>query len=214
LLNSSNWKTEFLLKIFRKWLFLECLKIGNGSTISVNFDIIGNKSETLSVLGVNRNANITVIYVPLLTENEWIIINYLYAYDMFTLKNEAITWAQTNEVALGGGFENGRADAARHSYWNVIMTKDLSADIAEGASTAHERTNLNEGAFHNTTVMDIENNSIGRSIGSALPSGATRSDCQNAVINALNAGSLTILDDLTNNNANGLGIGLLQPSNQ
>lgn len=85
------------------------------------------------------------------------------------------------------------------------MTADWNAADAEGLATAHERTGLDGGGPHNETVMDLENNASGRGLG-----GADRAALQTAVINALNAGALTILDDLENANE----VGLLQPSNQ
>ena len=56
----------------------------------------------------------------------------------------------------------------------------------------------------------MENNLHGRTIAGGLPPNPSRTDCQDAVISALNAGTLTILDDLTNPNE----VGLLQPSNE
>ena len=85
------------------------------------------------------------------------------------------------------------------------MTFDWNAADAEGLATAHEKTGLDDGSPHNETVMDLENNADGRGLG-----GANRVALQNAVIGALNAGTLTILDDLGNANE----VGLLQPSNQ
>jgi len=88
------------------------------------------------------------------------------------------------------------------------MTVDWNAADAEGLATAHEKTGLDEGNPHNETVMDLENNAHGRSIGSAP--GASRIELQNNVVLALNDGTLTILDDL----ANRAETGLLQPSHQ
>ena len=124
------------------------------------------------------------------------------------LKDEAETWASNNAATLGGGLHNGRADAARHAYWNAIMTVDWNATDAEGLSTAHEKTGLDGGNPHNETVMDMENNAHGRDIGSG--ESTEREELQNDVINGLNAGTLTILDDLGNANE----VGLLQPSDQ
>ena len=108
------------------------------------------------------------------------------------------------------GIHNGRADAARHAYWNVLMTIEMNVTTAAGAATSHERTNFQQDAPHNEIVMDLENNAAGRTIGSGLPSDASRTVCQNAVVNNLNTGMLTILDDLGNVNE----VGLLQPSNR
>ena len=71
-----------------------------------------------------------------------------------------------------------------------------------------ETAELKNKMAHNETVMDIENNAVGRMIGSGSYTNLIQ--VQNAVIDALNKGILTILDDLKNVNE----IGLLQPSNQ
>jgi hypothetical protein len=58
--------------------------------------------------------------------------------------------------------------------------------------------------------MDLENNYMGRIIGQGLPLGAIREFYQAAVLDALNAGQLTILEDINNNGY----WGLLEPSNK
>lgn len=124
------------------------------------------------------------------------------------LADEASDWAQANATILGGGLHNGKADAARHAYWNVLMSVEMDKFTAEGAGTAHERTGIENGYPHNETVMDLHNNDVGRSISSELTT--NRTVCQHAVINALNSGTLWIMDDLSNANE----VGLLKPSNQ
>ncbi len=179
-------------------------KTGDGPSISVTFDIIGNsRTESVTVLGVTRTATTTVIYVPPPTENEWGLINWSIVDTVISLNEEAETWAYNNRVVLGGGYGNGNADAARHAYWNVLMTIEISAQKAAEAGTAHEYSGLAAGQPHNQSVMDIENNKHGITIGLGL-SDPNRTDCQNAVIEALNDETLTILDDLSNPNGEGL----------
>ncbi len=186
-------------------------KPGIGPEISVIFDTTSDRNEFLAVLGTTKLATTTVIYVPSPNETSWGITHPVEtSIIFFFLKPEAESWVNANAGLIGGGLHNERADAARHAYWNVIMTVDLDAATAEGAATAHERTNLEQGGPHNEIVMDMENNAHGRSIAGGLPPDPNRTTCQNAVISALNTGTLTILDDLTNSNE----IGLLQPSNQ
>jgi hypothetical protein len=182
---------------------------GNGPEIDITFNNAGTHSEQLQFLGYQtRVARTTVVNVTGLREIEWMAVHPQYWISAFELRDEALTWASNNQAALGGGLHNGRADAARHAYWNAIMTFDWNAADAEGLATAHERTGLDDGDPHNKTVMDIENNADGRAIGGG---GSTnRIQLQNAVIWVLNAGTLTILDDLGNANE----LGLLQPSNQ
>lgn len=182
---------------------------GYGPEIAITFNGIGNYSEYLSVFYASiLCGRITVSEVTGLGETAWMALHPQYWGSAFDLRDEAMTWASSNIEALGGGWGNGRTDAARHAYWSAIMTADWNPDDACGLATAHEKTGLDEGEPHNATVMDLENNADGRSIG-ASP-GLSRIDMQNAVISALNDGTLTILDDLANRQE----MGLLQPSNQ
>jgi hypothetical protein len=141
-------------------------------------------------------------------ELAWIVLHPQYWISAFELRDEALAWAEDNRDLLGGGLRNGRADAARHAYWNAIMTVEWNAEDAAGLSTAHERTGLDDDNPHNESVMDLENNAHGRAIGGAGAAG--RVPLQQAVVNALDMGVLTILDDLRNTNE----VGLLQPSDQ
>lgn len=81
------------------------------------------------------------------------------------------------------------------------MTVRVSGAIAEGIATGHEGTTIAQGEPHNESVMDLENNATGRGIGQALlDSGLTSgqipdSELQNRVLNAFNAGQLTIMDE-------------------
>ena len=185
-------------------------KTGNGPTIDITFNNACNYAEGLSVLGCSTLVgSITAVEVPPPNEDAWAIIHPPSAIIAYQLSNEVVNWASANQGALGGGWTNGRTDAARHSYWNVLMSVEMDAATAEGAATAHERTNYEaSNPEHNAIVMDLHNNGVGRSISSGLTT--NRVDCQNAVINALNAGTLWIMDDLANANESGL----LMPSNQ
>lgn len=182
---------------------------GNGSEINITFSSAGAYSEQLQVLdSESRVASTTVINVTGPGEAAWYVSHPEHYISTFELRDEALGWATTNAATLGGGLLNGRADAARHAYWNAIMTIDWNATDAEGLATAHEKTGLDDGNPHNETVMDMENNASGRGIGSG--ESTEREELQNDVVNALNAGALAILDDLGNANE----VGLLQPSDQ
>jgi hypothetical protein len=185
-------------------------KTGTGAEISIIFNTTGNRNEFLSCLGVTRTATTTVFDIPPPNKYIWAILNPFTWPKVQSLGEEAYEWAMINQASLGGGIHNGRADAARHAYWNVLMASEINATDAEGASTAYERSNLEEGGPHNEIIMDMENNAAGRVIAGGLPPNPSRTVSQNAVISALNGGILTILDDLTNFNE----VGLLQPSNQ
>ncbi|NLG35329.1 MAG: hypothetical protein GX548_08240 [Lentisphaerae bacterium] len=189
---------------------------GNGPTISINFANAFNYAEGLSVMGCpNLVAGVTAMDVPLPNQAIWAILNPIAATAAYNLAAEAQNWAAANWNALGGSSAvwNCRADAARHSYWNLIMSLDPDMDLshAEGAATAHERTNLESTPNrHNEIVMDLQNNAVGRSLSSGFMSSTPRATLQAAIVSALNAGNLTILDDFNNANE----VGLLKPSNQ
>ena len=181
---------------------------GNGPEIDITFNSAGTHTEQLQVPGCRACvARTTVVNVTGSGEMAWMAQHPQYWISAFDLRDEALNWAAANWSTLGGSssVHNCRADAARHAYWNAIMTFDWNAADAEGLATAHEKTGLDDGDSHNETVMDLENNADGRGI-----EGTNRVALQNAVIGALNAGTLTILDDLKNVNE----VGLLQPSNQ
>lgn len=182
-------------------------KVGTSPSISITFNTTGNITETLTCSQITRSAIITVVYVSPPNRDDWSSTHPVKAALVWLLAQEAQQWAGYY-VSEGG--HNGRGDAARHAYWNVLMTVEMDVETAEGAATSHERSNYEESGSHNEIVMDLENNDAGRNIGTGLSPGATRTDCQNAVINSLNEGNLTILDNLNNENE----IGLLQPSDK
>ena len=86
----------------------------------------------------------------------------------------------------------------------------VSALFAEGGASAHEKTNVEDGAPHNSTVMDLLNNAVGRSLPLTLPPILSEVGCQNAVRAALDNESLFVLDNFLNPGE----IGLLKPSNR
>ena len=102
---------------------------------------------------------------------------------------------------------NGRADAGRHAYWNAALTIWFRSDrIAREWTTAWERSGIEDGAEHNSTIMDLDNNANGRAIGRSLlylvgivPDPVLYLIAQEIVIDAVDDGAMTILDDLDNN---------------
>ena len=188
-------------------------KTGDGPTIDVQFNTAGNRMEKLAVLGCTRKANIVVVDVPPPNENAWarsyIFVDFTVPITANQLAAEAQQWAAANQASLGGGLHNGKADAARHAYWNVLMGIDLTVTIAAQAATAHERSNIEANSPHNETAMDMLNNAVGRGLVAGLPANPTRANAQTAVTGALNAGSLTVLNPPNNTGDSGL----LAPSN-
>lgn len=187
---------------------------GNGPEIDITFNSVGTHSEQLQVLNCSERTGLTtVVDVPWVTEEMWGLAHANRVFispTVYELRDESLGWAAANWSLLGGTpqVRNCRADAGRHAYWNAIMTAEWNFNDAEGIATAHERNNLNNNDPHNESVMDLENNADGRNIGTSC--GTNRNAIQSAVLDALNAGSLTILDDYQNINE----VGLLKPSNQ
>jgi hypothetical protein len=181
---------------------------GTGQEKFIQLNSPGNPEVTLTAQGTTRTARITVLPVPP-PPNEF---GYFRDHPALAVgaqitAHEAGEWANNTF-----GFDpvgNGRTDAARHAYWNCIMVKDaaMGPEAALGISTAHEREGFEAGTSHNTNVMDLENNKRGLEIGAQVQ---TRAQCAQAVINALNAGTLTIIDPRENTG----GTGLLVPSNR
>jgi len=62
-------------------------------------------------------------------------------------------------------YEDGKADALRHAYWNALMVQTTNKDFAEKFATAHESQSVDA----NAKAMDLHNNIIGRSIAEKYP---------------------------------------------
>jgi hypothetical protein len=175
------------------------VKSATGKAIEVVFDTAGEESETLTVKGVTRTAVAKVMEIPPPNQDDWARENPLYAAAAYAAAQEASQWA---EGLCGHAVKawNCRADAVRHAYWAALMVRivGLPAAIAEGAYTAHERTNVEGGGAHNETVMDMENNVKGLALAGTLPGGVDRIAIQDAVRSAADFGDLTVLDELSN----------------
>ena len=220
--------------------------VGSGAEFRVAFGRRpGDYTITLSCLDSTRQALVKVIEVPPPNETDWADDHLVAAAVAVATGKVASDWARENEDDLGGGFSNGRADAARHAYWNALMALLMGRANAAEAGLAHERTNVEEGAPHNESVMDLENNAVGRDLGALTlsrdadgaplrarggklqgpveitpayveqalqqePLLTLQGGLQDDVVDALDDGKLTILDDLSNEH----GAGLLHPSDQ
>jgi len=183
---------------------------GEGPQISIQFNSAGNKSETLECFSTQKTAITMVKDIPPPNQITWVAMNPQHAIAVNNLANESLEWANNNLQYLGGGLHNGRADAARHAYWNVLICVEKTISIAEGATTAHERTSFEDNGAHNEIIMDLHNNEMGRAVFVGMGEDKSRESCQSAVVSALNGGSFKILDDLENSDERGL----LIPSNQ
>ncbi len=65
-------------------------------------------------------------------------------------------------------FEDGKADAFRHAYWNILMTKRTSSIFAEVEGFAHE-TNCLDPNDPKAKAMDLHNNKVGRNLALQFP---------------------------------------------
>lgn len=149
----------------------------------------------------------------------------------------AEAWAAGNDMAPRLGFsagsctaDDGKCNAAKHAYWNLLMVRDVGPAFAARITTAHERqsrgiifitdpTGLNAGSAHNSCVMDLENNANGRNIAADMTfttqAGQGDGPGMDAIITADNNGDLTKLDPLPNPNGGPLkSSSFLTPSNQ
>lgn len=191
------------------------IQSGNGQTISPNITHVGLNSESVSVGGKTKTALITALAVDSPNEYYWTATHPIAAAAIFvSLAPAAEAWAASANTINNWGdsyLHNGRADAARHAYWNVLMSFSslVGPSLAQEAGLAHEKTNLEDNGPHNETVMDLINNQGGLNIAAGLPLDASEIIQQSAVVGAVNAGNLVILDDMSNSPP----AGLLQPSN-
>ena len=88
------------------------------------------------------------------------------------------------------------------------MALSWGQDYSEELGTAHEVTGLqSQNADHNSTVMDLENNAVGRSL---APAPMALDQLRQAVRGSLDSGGLTIMDEIDNPQEKGL----LQKSDQ
>ncbi len=184
-------------------------KEGTGDSISITFDELGKREVTLEISDTEIARVVVTVDEPTgVNEAGWLLAHPSVIGSIHGIRNEAEQWVQNNLDDLGGGWTNGRGDAARHAYWSGIMTLSWGEDYSEGLGTAHEVTGLqSQNADHNSTVMDLENNAVGRSL---APSPMSLDQLRQAVQGSLDSGGLTILDEIANPQEKGL----LQPSNQ
>jgi hypothetical protein len=98
------------------------------------------------------------------TRAEWLLLarNPGKAYGTATASIKAENRALND---FKSGWSQGKADAFRHAYWNLLMAKCCGLDWARDFSTAHESetTDLDD------KTMDLNNNEVGRNIFSVFP---------------------------------------------
>lgn len=111
-----------------------------------------------------------------LTLDEWIIV-FLNIDELFKIVEsvqEALAEARERYPCDADiFFTDGKADAFRHSYWNILLASRVSLEFAEDFTTAHE----SETAEGLAKTMDLHNNAVGRSILTRYP-GASESELE------------------------------------
>jgi hypothetical protein len=181
------------------------------------FNEAGTFHQTVAVRNESKTATITVRERPntLGCFNSAYWPYFLMIYLTYAVEARDIS----DNLIKPSACDNGRHNAVKHALWNAIMSWEFkSRDFALTMSSCHEADGLlSREARHNETVMDLENNEIGATIGT-LP--VSRSDLAIKVISALDngAGDLTILDEDCNGPVNSWSrrvyeTGLLMPSN-
>lgn len=184
--------------------------------INISCDTPGQKEINLEVTifekKINRVVKIYVIEKPTGVNDE----RYAFDHKSFSLiaayKNlvgngatlEPSIWAakQYNTV----GQHNTIADAARHAYWNCLLTRYCDKEYAKGLTYAHEVGTKDD--LFIEVIMDLHNNAEGRTAVNHEHT-SDNSCCQNAIIKAVSDGVTLYLDDIENKDKSAL----LQPTN-
>lgn len=143
-------------------------------------------------------------------------------------------WSETDMgPRLGFGPEpctadDGKCNAAKHAYWNMLMVRDTSLAFATRLATAHERysngfffvndSGINAGSAHNSVVMDLDNNLVGRNLWGSFPSESAwpnhDEQGKTEIVSLINLGLLTIMDPHPNPNEGAhISSSFLVPSN-
>lgn len=107
-----------------------------------------------------------------LTYEEWkiVILNPNKSYKAYKTVAPAGTAARNNYPCdADAGYEDSKADAVRHAYWNILMAKNIDSEFAEKMATAHE----SEGGNSYATKMDLHNNAVGRQLVKDNPTATT-----------------------------------------
>jgi hypothetical protein len=103
-----------------------------------------------------------------LTKAEWkvVLLNPIDAYHSMGTVQPSLTAAQqTFPCDEDVKFQDGKADALRHAFWNALMVNAANKEFAEEFTTAHE----SEATDANAKAMDLHNNGIGRTMAEKYP---------------------------------------------
>lgn len=118
--------------------------------------------------------------------------------DTATAKTDADKALSAAQNSGFSGAVDGKQDAFRHAYWNVLMTRDIGAGQAKKIADNHEQHNPSHPLANQ---MDLYNNSIGRS--SYTGTVTTDSGLETVIKSKVTGGSLQYIGQM----------GLLLPTN-
>lgn len=205
---------------------------GEGIAKTAIYSVNGDPEMTLSVFDRNSNRNKSFVektrvrFVGPETEPDICI-----AGNIIEVANCAIVlidsqladeWSETGGMGARLGFgagpcnaDDGKCNAAKHAYWNLLMVRDTNLDFATRLATAHERfsngyffindSGIDAGSAHNSIVMDLANNLVGRNLFGSFPSNTAwpnhDEQGKTEIVSLINIGVLTIMDPLPNPNS-------------
>ncbi|MCF2528328.1 DUF6973 domain-containing protein [Yinghuangia soli] len=102
-------------------------------------------------------------------------------------------WEECRNRFPDQGELDGHADAFRHTYWNVMLSRYFGNEWAEKYTTAHELTADKNPGIQTAESMDLYNNQVGRSI--AIESkGVPYDDLADKVEAAVRSGRTVVMD--------------------
>lgn len=103
-----------------------------------------------------------------MTIEEWklVILQPIKAYKVSKLVGVSLDAAKLKySCDADVGFEDSKADALRHAYWNTLMVRNTDSLFAKDFATAHE----SESKKNPARMMDIHNNKFGRDLAIKYP---------------------------------------------
>ncbi|MBT1690673.1 DUF6973 domain-containing protein [Dawidia soli] len=103
-----------------------------------------------------------------LTLEEWKVVmtNPIDAYNVISTVAPSLEAAETEYPCDSDvSFRDGKADAVRHAYWNILMAFSADEAFAEAFSTAHESAATEP----NASKMDLHNNKFGLALKARYP---------------------------------------------
>ena len=148
---------------------------GEGTTSEIRFPSEGNFDVSL-VRGESTNtASVKVVAPPTGPDEVGYVFNYIRNAEFIdkinaikevvaalALSAEATRWANSTYPDNDNNPEtpNLIADAAKHSYWVMLIKGALGEELAQGVPMAHEVKGMNRGDSGYSIVMDLFNNQV------------------------------------------------------